>query len=216
MKRLYFTKGKHSAQYTGSTEKELPALRDVLIRNLRRVQPRGEPRTQEEILYRQRVAERVKPPSVKMAEKAERDKKAEELRLMQQQAEARAVERDRILASLERGVGGLPQSLSEIMTREEAPPLYTLTEEEKKAPPSREVQDLEDRLTGVSRQSLARNLNKLFGTRTRGEYNIKVLRKLSSLGIENAIQNAIDTGRDGDIDPGFLDEVRKLAKESRA
>jgi hypothetical protein len=215
MNRLYFTKGKHSAEVMANQERELPGLRDVLIRNLQRVQPRAEPRTQEEALYRQRMAERVKPPSVKMAEKAERDRKMAEAAALRQMAEARAAERDRILASLEKGVSGLPQNLSDLMAQREAPPSYTLSDEEVRAPPTKEVEDLEARLTAVSKQTLARNLNKLFGTRTTGKYNIKVLGKLSARGIENAIQNAIDTGRDGDIDPDFLAEVRKYSKESR-
>ena len=211
-KGLYFNKQKHSSQHEGRRDKELPSqIMKQYLMGQERVKPRATPRTTEELLYRQRLQENVKPPSVKMAEEEERKRKEEERKAEEARKEARMED----IAKATKTLPALAKKLiEETEAKGENPPSYEtlLTPAERQRAFVPEEKDIEKELGDASKtQPLSKNLNNLFNTpRSKTTTGIKVINKLSADGLKKALKNADDNGRV--LDAEFKKAIRNIIR----
>jgi hypothetical protein len=201
-------------------EKELPSI--IIKRYLQgqeRIKPRATPRTTEELLYRQRLQEKLKPPSVKMAEAEERLRKEEERIREAARKEARMEE----IAIATKALPGLMEEMAKKEGVSEQPPSYEtlLTPAERQRGFVPEERTIEKELSDASKtQTLSKNLNNLFNTpRNKTTTGIKVVNKLSADGLRKALKNADDNGRvlDGEFKKAIRNIIRlKVSGSSKA
>jgi hypothetical protein len=192
-------------------EKELPSsiMKQYLL-GQERVKPRAVPKTTEEALYRQRIQEKLKPPSVKMFEEEARKAKEEARKAEEARKETRMEE-------IITGLKAIPEKLGEAKIEGEKPPSYEslLTPAEKRRGFTPEETDIETNLLNASRtQPLSKNLNNLFNTpRSKTTTGIKLVNKLSADGLRRALKNADDNGRV--LDAEFKRTIRDIIKAKK-
>lgn len=236
-KGLYFSKQKHSAQIGVGKDKEVPAeLLQQYLKGQERIRPMAVPRTSEEIAYRQRLKEKFKPPSVKIAEAEERKRLEDEMKAKREKREKQMEDiatASRLFPALTaENQARLEKLIDEIKTsakiepkeevregeEEELPP-YSETVKEMSKTPTPQRETLKETLDNSSKKGhLARNLNNLLG-REKGSHTRLGITELEGIlkspdaivRIEKLISNAESKGRP--IDEPFKRQLRALAEE---
>ena len=207
-KGLYFTKQKHSSQTRVQGEKELPNVLKQFLKAQERIRPRAEPKTGEEIAYRQRLMEKLKPPSVKMAEAEKRKEEEEAQKRKVEEKEARskaklatlqAIRREqpetlrKFLVEMERARKEGEAGPGEEGEEEEAPPAYELTKAEEEGPLTGEEASFEQKLKDAtsSKSKFVSSLNNLLG-RGKGQHTKGAIRALEKAIADGTLKQRLD------------------------
>jgi hypothetical protein len=202
--KIYFTKQKFGPEVRATRERSLDEFLNKYLQVQARVRPQPIPKSSEELLYKARLKEKLKPPSVKMADEEARKK----LRLEEEQRVAEEVAfRDRqeqamqdLIDEFRASRTGAPSAASTPGPGAAAPPmfgpvptvvsrasaqridrLYPLTAAERKAALTPRQSALRNEIETQTRPgTFARNLNFLLARKkgTQTDSGIKIMEKV--------------------------------------